>query len=470
MIFSTSWVSAQTPVPPVRPIPHKLTLAEAEDMLVQRNLAVIAARYQINANRAMRLIAAYKPNPVVTVGMEQVPFYSPLSGSYPRFFSTNSDAGANPVYTFRVDKIWERGHKRELRVEQSDFQLKASEAQMLDTIRTQLFQLRQAFTTATLARENLLLAENTQRQYEQTEKLTQAKVEFGDQPGMEIYRIRAGRLQFQQAVLQARAAYEQSTRDVLLLLGARPEDLTPAEVAEVQDSTPTLADVGAAAFIEPRAEKKVAQQNGQAQVPESLRTTGLELIWRFDDRPVIQTREELRSMALEQRPDVIAARRALEAAERGLRLARAQRVRDVDVAYEYQRVGNDHSAGVVVQFPLFVYNNQRAGIAQAEAQRSAAEAALKQAELQATTDVEKAYQAYLTARRTLDLYNSQNLEQVEKLRSIATYSYKEGASSLMELLDAQRYYNQALTAYNQAWADYQSSLWLLEQAAGRPLH
>ena len=31
---------------------------------------------------------------------------------------------------------------------------------------------------------------------------------------------------------------------------------------------------------------------------------------------------------------------------------------------------------------------------------------------------------------------------------IAIYSYGEGASSLIELLDAQRYYNQALTAYN----------------------
>ena len=174
-------------------------------------------------------------------------------------------------------------------------------------------------------------------------------------------------------------------------------------------------------------------------------------------------------MALEQRPDVMAARHTLEAAERGLRLARAQRVRDVDIGYEYQRVGDDHSAGVVVQFPLFVYNNQRAGIKQAEALRSAAEASLKQIELQAVTDIEKAYQAYLTARRTLDLYNSQNLSQVEKLRSISTYSYKEGASSLMELLDAQRYYNQALMAYNQARADYQSSLWQLEQATGAPL-
>src|SRR5215470_2764749 len=67
-------------------IPGRLTLAEAENLLLQRNLAVAASRYQIEASRAARLIAGYKPNPVVTVGAEQFPFYSPLSDSYPRFW------------------------------------------------------------------------------------------------------------------------------------------------------------------------------------------------------------------------------------------------------------------------------------------------------------------------------------------------------------------------------------------------
>src|SRR5437764_11709691 len=43
-------------------IPAKLSLAEAEELLVRRNLAVVAARYQIEASRAARLIASYKPN------------------------------------------------------------------------------------------------------------------------------------------------------------------------------------------------------------------------------------------------------------------------------------------------------------------------------------------------------------------------------------------------------------------------
>src|SRR5215471_7816930 len=113
-------------------IPRKLTLKQAEDLLIQRNLAVVASRYQVDATRAARLIASYKPNPVLTIGAQQFPFYSPVPGSFPRFFSTNSDAGAEPTYTLRLDKITERGGKRELRTEQADFQIKTAEAQMLD--------------------------------------------------------------------------------------------------------------------------------------------------------------------------------------------------------------------------------------------------------------------------------------------------------------------------------------------------
>ena len=98
-----------------------------------------------------------------------------------------------------------------------------------------------------------------------------------------------------------------------------------------------------------------------------------------------------------------------------------------------------------------------------------AEAQLKQTELQALVDVDKAYQSYVSARRVLELYTAENLGQLERLRTVANVSYQEGAASLFELLDAQRAYNGAMTAYNQARADYQMTLWDLEQATGHSL-
>ncbi|MBX3278949.1 MAG: TolC family protein [Acidobacteria bacterium] len=448
-------------------IPRNLTLAQAEDLLLRRNLPVLAARHQIEAGRAARLIAGFKPNPVLTVGVEQVPFYSPLRGSFPRFFTTNSDAGANPTYTVQMDKLWERGGKRELRLAEADSRLKAAEAQMLDAIRTQLYQLRQAFTLAALARENLRLAETVQQQYEQTEKLTVAKVELGDMAGVEVYRIRAGLLQYQRDVVEARTEYEQAVRDVLNLLGARVEEIE-AEPLEIVQQSPARAIPASLSVAGDRASTPSGPVNMEVRM-ESLRGAPLEVSFQFDDRPIVQTPAELRRMALAERPDVIAARMMFEAGEQGVSLARAQRVRDVNVGWQYQRAGSDHALGLVVSIPLFVYNNQRAGITQAESERNAAEALLRAVEAQAVTDVEKAYQAYVSTRRILELYSTQNLAQVTRLRDITAYTFQQGALSLFELLDAQRSYNQTLTAYNQARAGYQLALWQLEQAVGKPV-
>ncbi len=442
---------------PVNSIPRRLTLADAERILLDRNLAVTAAKYQVESSRAAKLIASYKPNPVLTVGAEQLA----LGHSASSLFKSNLGISAASTYTVRIDKIIERGSKRELRTEQADEQLKANEALMLDAIRTQLYQLRQAFTAATLAREDLLLAESTQRQYEQTVQLTATKVENGDLPGLEIYRARAGQMQFEQAVVQARTSYELATRDVLNLLGATVADVAFSNRQTAQNALPNGGNIVLAG--------NNSSSDGGAQFSASLRNTPLEIVAEFDDRPIVQTQEELLQLSLGERPDVIAARHVFEAANRGMSLAQAQRVRDISVGSEFQRVGSDSSFGATLSVPLFIYNNQHAAITQAEAQRKASETLLHQAELQATTDVNKAYQVYLSARRTLDLYSKQNLTQVEKLRSIATLSYKEGASSLFELLDAQRTYNAALAAYNQARADYQNSLWLLEQAVGKTL-
>jgi outer membrane protein TolC len=287
------------------------------------------------------------------------------------------------------------------------------------------------------------------------------RLENGDVPSLELYRVKAGKLQYQQAVLQATAAYDQATSDILNLLGARKEQVTqPAPIAQATTApAPINVSVGTTA----------PQGGAGSSIPDLLRGASLEITGSFDSRLITQNLADLRQIALTQRPDVIAARNTFEASGRGLLLAQSQRKRDVDVGYEYQRVGDDHSAGIVFQFPLFLYNNNQAAVTQAEAQRNSAEALLRQAEFQAVTDVEKAYRGYQAARSVLELYNSENLAQVEKLRTISAFSFNEGAASLFELLDAQRTYNQSITAYNQASSDYQLSLWQLEQAIGQPL-
>ncbi len=412
-------------------IPSPLTLADAERLLVERSLSLRNERELVDAAQASRQIAGYKPNPTLQLGAEQFPVASPLAGTVPRFWSTDSNAGAQPTYTVMFSKTIERGGKRELRVAQADENVQSAQFQVSDTLRQQLFQLRQTFATALVARDNLQLAESIVKQYDQTEQLTTVKVQAGDLAPMEAYRVRASRLQYAQAVIDARTAYELATRDLLNLLNAAPADMA-----------------GASNTGEPG---------------------HIEIAGTFASAPVARSIDDLRALALEKRADVQLARHNLLAAERAVELARSQRSRDVTTSLEYQRVGSDHSVGVITQLPLFLYNNQQAGITQAEAQRRATEATLRQVERQAITDVEKAYQLYVSSRQALTLYDTDTIGQVQRLQDIAEFTFRSGDTSLFELLDVQRNTSQVLMAYNQSRANYQISLWQLEQAVGEPI-
>lgn len=415
-------------------LPQQLTLKQAMSMLIQRNLAVTAARFDIDAARAVRLLAGLRPNPVVTMGMEQI--NPSLSPKFLRGLSTDNLA-SNTTYTTRVDQIFERGRKRELRTEVANYNVEAAEAQLLDVLRQALFNLKQAFYTAVLARENLKVAQENRDYFEQTERLVKISFEAGAVAEVDLIRIRTQRVQYQRDYTDALKSYQQSVRDMLNILGV--ENVPPE------------------ALIVPHADA-----GRIATTPVVLEAVGDLRI-----RPQVFKQGELRQIALSNRPDVLNARRLLAASNSSMMLARALRTRDVSVGAEYQRVGTEGTVGVVVQFPLFVFNNQQGAIDQAIAQMQATRTRLKQAELQALTDIDKAFANYEISQQLLKTYTDEFIQQAKEARDIEEYSYRAGHKSLIEFLDAQRAYNQARVAFNQARFDYRLSLYQLEQASGK---
>src|SRR5262249_61091069 len=85
---------------------------------------------------------------------------------------------------------------------------------------------------------------------------------------------------------------------------------------------------------------------------------------------------------------------------------------------------------------------------------------------QPTTAGPRGYAAYVAARQSMALYSGENLIQVQRVQDITTFSFQQGGASLFELLEIQRNTQQAFVAYNQTRANYQLSLWQLEQAVG----
>lgn len=58
------------------------------------------------------------------------------------------------------------------------------------------------------------------------------------------------------------------------------------------------------------------------------------------------------------------------------------------------------------------------------------------------------------------------LARARRVLETTRYSYERGEASLVELLDAQRAFNDAMQTYNEARANYARSLMELESATG----
>jgi cobalt-zinc-cadmium efflux system outer membrane protein len=426
---------AQSPEQSIR----RISLQTATEALIAKNLTVMAARYNVDLFRAQRVAAALRPASTVVLGANQ--FAIPRLLRQPHLLTgTDGDVAANSTYSIDIQKLIERGGKRQLRISQADIQTRVAEAQLANALREQIFELNQAFLSAILARENFRVVRENLRDFDRTEQLLTAQVKEGYSAGVDLRRIGLEVVEFQGDVSAAEQSFIRSLRDVFNLIGE-------GEVASLE--SPVLV---------------ASTQATAAPLP------ALDLIeGDLGVRPISIDVDALRKLALASRPDRLAAELEMEAANNAIRMAEAERVRDVTVGSQYARSGADNTVGVAVGVPLSTRARANAAIAQATAAKLQAEARLRRVRAQVLTDVEKALVAYRLSLNRLSLFDGRVLASAREVRDIEQVAYREGARGLISFLDAQRTYNKTLIAYNQARYDLALSIAQLELAVGAAL-
>ena len=76
------------------------------------------------------------------------------------------------------------------------------------------------------------------------------------------------------------------------------------------------------------------------------------------------------------------------------------------------------------------------------------------------------FQEMQTAQAQMKVFEQGLLHQAKEALDIAQFSFRHGATSLLEVIDAQRVYRQTLLEYAQAQADHSIALARLERAVG----
>ncbi|WP_447978012.1 TolC family protein [Candidatus Nitrospira bockiana] len=176
--------------------------------------------------------------------------------------------------------------------------------------------------------------------------------------------------------------------------------------------------------------------------------------------------DRLTALALERHPSLRRLAKLVEQAEQAIVLERESRIPTVAVSGTYHREAGDEAviAGLSVPIPLWYRRQGEIQAASAAKHRADAERARVENEL--VTAVTEYAQEARTAREQIDVFEKGLLRQAEEALEIARVSFKHGAASLLELLDAQRVYRQTLLEYAQARSAHSIALARLDRWTG----
>ncbi len=155
----------------------------------------------------------------------------------------------------------------------------------------------------------------------------------------------------------------------------------------------------------------------------------------------------LLATARSTRPDVIAARARVTAAEADAGTQRALTIRSVGATFGSKRTAGVTSMIAGLSFPLPLFDRNRGGVEQATAMQRVAEAELAWTERRVAAEVQAAFSTARSLNAQVSRLGPTMLARAEESRRIALAAYQEGALSLLQVLDASR----ALADARQTW-------------------
>jgi outer membrane protein, heavy metal efflux system len=388
-----------------------ITLDQAIDLALAHNHSLKASRTLILQNQAQEITANLRPNPTLNFDSQFLPVFSPSNFS-------GDNLGQEEQFDLGVGYLFERGHKRQRRLQAAVDQTNVTKATISDDERSLTFNVAQQFVTVLLAESTLRFAELDLKSFQNTVDISETQFKSGYISEGDYLKIKLQLLQFQTDVSSAKLARVQGLVALRALLGY---DAVPANYDVVGD---------------------------------------------LSYQPVSATVDDLQAEALHDRPDYHAAVLGVTAAQSQIALAKANGKQDVNTILDYTHTGGESSASFFLNFGMPFFDRNQGEIARTKY------ALLQAQETQAATsdtvlsDVSSAYEGVRSNQEVVQLYTSGYLQEAQESRDISEYAYKRGATSLLDFLDAERSNRATQLAYRQALADYMTALEQLKEAVG----
>ncbi len=391
----------------------QVTLDEAVALLRRQSPELLAGALKVRAAQGDVTTARLYPNPTLSFG----------AGNFPIGRTNPPGIGAGDTVNEQVGigqelVLW---GKRGERIAAAHGRMAAAGAERADLDRRLVFEVRARFVRTLVAGERLRLARENLTHYRETVRVSRERADAGEISAAEFDKIALEQRGFEHEVADAEIERREAVAELLPLLGLDVADLVPV---------------------------------GELRLPAARTDT-----------------DTLVSEALRRRPDLTAAERAAEAAEAALRLARAERWPNVTVGVQYthdefQVAGNlANSLGANFSLPLPLVNRNQGEIERAEAEALIARREVQKLRLGIPQEVRTAVTSYTVAGERVRRFEEAFLRQSEDARRAAEVSYREGAISLLEFVEAERTFIQTQRDHLDALLDGHTAAFDVTRAA-----
>jgi outer membrane protein, heavy metal efflux system len=402
--------------PALAPAQQALTWDQVKAKFEESNPTLKADALNVDEMRAQEITAFLRPNPQFSMladGTQIVPHdgvWTPFRGTFEQ-----------PTFSY----LHERDHKRELRLKSAQEGTQISESQHQDLNRTLTFTLRSAFVQVLQAKFVLDMARNDLEYYDHIIQIARDRFHAGDIAQIDLDRIELLRVQYESEIQNAIVNLRTAKIQLLQLL----DDHTPIEQFDV---------------------------------------TG-----PFDFSEDLSPLEDIRKIALDERPDLRAALQTLQQADTNHKLAEANGSTDPTFGAWYTHNSSNNNpngiqtAGVSVSIPLRIFDRNQGEKKRTQIDIGKNQQLTEASRAQVFSDVDTAYEQVRSDIELLKPYKAKYNTQALRVRDTVTYSYEHGGASLMDFLNAQSDYRTVQLAYAQLVGTYLTAAGQLNLAVGR---
>jgi cobalt-zinc-cadmium efflux system outer membrane protein len=399
-----------------------MTIDQALAIALQRNRDVLATRLDIEASQLDKVAASLYPNPVFTY----------TAGNFVLPHGNPQDKGLDPaplsqlVHTVGISEIVDVWAKRSARMRAADRGIEHRRLLVEDALREIAYAVRGSFADLTREQLESELARSMKARYDETIRVSGARFRAGEISEADFRKFELEGMRYQNAVIDADTELDLSRQRLAALLGLNSGSDLPGP----------------------------AVMSNDARTAPSL--------------PALLT------LALQERPDLRAARQGHELADATLESARREAYPDISlgVAYTHSEFmvsgDNPNAVSLTLALPLPIFDRNQANIARARLDARRFDNDLARIELQIRGEVVLSARRLERASALLDIYEQGGmLERAEKALKVGESSYRAGSISLIELLEAQRTFIETRAQYLRAQHDYRQAVIDVTHATGR---